>query len=141
MWAGTPAMLIKGVPAFPQSLQPNARVVPRLGDDRVLPNPFRFIILVSSCISMVYGLATDNSVFILSTPATCTVHHILYLFNLFIRRTVVNPNYDPPPFGYYTEPLVTIALFLLGRNTFFSAVFSGLVRDTKYQRPAQKGLK
>jgi hypothetical protein len=56
----TPAILAEDFRDFPQSLQENSGMVPRLGHDRFLPNPFRYIIIhLLSCHPTLYGLDTE----------------------------------------------------------------------------------
>jgi hypothetical protein len=47
---------------LPQSLQENVGIVARLGQDRVLPNPFHFLIHQSLYHSRLYRLNTDTIV-------------------------------------------------------------------------------
>jgi hypothetical protein len=58
---GTSAMLAEGFPSFPQLLHANARAVPRSGQDRILANPLRFIIHLSSYQSKLYGVVKQPS--------------------------------------------------------------------------------
>jgi hypothetical protein len=51
-----------GFRGLPQSLQANARTLSRLGHDQFLPNPFRFIIHLSSYHSVLYNVASDSVV-------------------------------------------------------------------------------
>jgi hypothetical protein len=39
---GAPVLLTEALPGFPQSVGVNFRIVPQLGPDHFLPNPFQF---------------------------------------------------------------------------------------------------
>jgi hypothetical protein len=50
----------RGFRCFPKSLQANIEIVPWLGQDRFLPNPFQLIIFLPLLHSMLYSLVTGN---------------------------------------------------------------------------------
>jgi hypothetical protein len=54
--------MLTEVRGFLQSLQTNAGIVPRLGHNRFLPNPFQFIIHDSSYYPPLYSLDTERVV-------------------------------------------------------------------------------
>jgi hypothetical protein len=53
-------MLTDVLRAFSQFVQTKARIEPRLGDERFLPNPFRFIVHQSRYHTMLYSSDTDS---------------------------------------------------------------------------------
>jgi hypothetical protein len=92
------AVMTKGLRDFPQSLQPNAMMISRLGHDNFLPNPFKFIIHRSSHHITLYSPIWCQPRKINSIHQT-TVFHIWYasMFIMWEPPTVNQalPNHRP----------------------------------------------